>query len=805
MSNAHERRSIARRFRRASPLLASLGFLATSALGCSAAPPRDPEPSGEGPVAESAAAVTTQALLLVVTDDVLKPALRPLIAHKNATGMPAQLVTVKDLRALLYPCPGNCWTPPDDAWVVKAGIDYYYRKYGTRFVFLAGDETHAPVRYATGRSNPSAPPSINFSPNDLYYSDLYVQSALPTLKLSTWDANHDGHYNESEWGVPQDQFNPDQVDGNPDVRVGRLAVNDVRSMANYVSKVIQYETQTQLSATSALFLEDELYPTADTDSLKIASDFHSTGSKYYRTIEHTPGGPLSAPWSVLYDTPPSGQAPDLSSVPYWTASAGFMTYVGHGAQSTLGFNGGDWNGTFDGMTDANTPMMFASACQTGLFTAFVPDDHDNGFPLDAPPPPPQPIPGGFFANHVLAANPVGGAIAYAGESIIMQDDSGAELLDDVARCYSAGYPTLGDMWMCAQNTYWKANTRNDARIFLGIMTLFGDPSLRIQRGQGPIANPVTYPGASPWSSTACQPGETCKLADVNRDGKADVIAFTPQASWPTANVSLSNGTNGFLPRTQWSWFFCQNGEQCDVGDFDHDGNADVVAFTGGASPSVWVGYSNGVNGFGQAQQISTGFCSSGDVCRAADINGDGAADLVRFTQGPSAEVWVQYSPITRGATFLPPYQLATGFCRTGETCDLGDVNGDGLVDLIAFKRGSAPQVWVGVMTPVASGLLQATTQQWSSYFCLDGEVCTLADVNHDGDADLISFTHGPSPRVFVGFSTGASFAPAQIEDGFFCQSTESCAAGDVSGDGAADLVAFGQPSTWASVAPHVMR
>jgi hypothetical protein len=81
-------------------------------------------------------------------------------------------------------------------------------------------------------------------------------------------------------------------------------------------------------------------------------------------------------------------------------------------------------------------------------------------------------------------------------------------------------------------------------------------------------------------------------------------------------------------------------------------------------------------------------------------------------------------------------------------------------------------------------------QKWSGYFCVGNEVCRAADVNADGRADLVAFTHGPTPQVWVGLSTGSAFAPAVKWSDYFCTSSESCEVADVDGDGRSDVIAF---------------
>ena len=89
-----------------------------------------------------------------------------------------------------------------------------------------------------------------------------------------------------------------------------------------------------------------------------------------------------------------------------------------------------------------------------------------------------------------------------------------------------------------------------------------------------------------------------------------------------------------------------------VGDLDGDGNADLVGFGDGG---VYAAYGNGAGGFADAELVVAGFgagASAGSWTShdlyprmLADLNGDGAADIVGFGDGgviaaTSASDWV---------------------------------------------------------------------------------------------------------------------------------------------------------------------
>jgi hypothetical protein len=225
-----------------------------------------------------------------------------------------------------------------------------------------------------------------------------------------------------------------------------------------------------------------------------------------------------------------------------------------------------------------------------------------------------------------------------------------------------------------------------------------------------------------------------------------------------------------------------------LGDVNGDGKRDlIIPVTGG---DVYVGISLGFQ-FSAPELWVSGFCKA--ICQAGDVNGDGKADLVSYVWGDgktpgSANVTVALST---GRQFTNGGVWNDGFCITEQACQLADVDGDGKADLVAFTPYTG-LVWVSKSTGSSFG----TNAVLDNYFCIVGERCQVGDVDGDGKADLILFKpNAPGNQkgnVLWARSTGSGFEPARYGHGFFCIDNEVCSVGDFNGDKKADIMLLKQ-------------
>jgi hypothetical protein len=269
--------------------------------------------------------------------------------------------------------------------------------------------------------------------------------------------------------------------------------------------------------------------------------------------------------------------------------------------------------------------------------------------------------------------------------------------------------------------------------------------------------------------------------DFNGDGKDDIVTFT-QGTAGDVYAATSSGTAFDGTTAKWHEAFALAGETPLTGDFDGDGKDDIVTFTQGATGDVYVALSNGT-GFGAGVKWHDFFSPAGEVPAVGDVNGDGKDDIVTFTNNAAGDVFVALSD---GTAFGAGVKWHDWFAPNGEFPAVGDVNGDGKDDVVTFTRGSNADVYVALSDGASFG----AGAKWNDWFAVGGEQPRVADVTGDGKADIVTFTNDSLGDVYVGASDGASFGGGAKWHDWFAPNGEFPYVGDFDGDGKADIVTF---------------
>ncbi|MCP5009178.1 MAG: hypothetical protein GY942_04270, partial [Aestuariibacter sp.] len=247
------------------------------------------------------------------------------------------------------------------------------------------------------------------------------------------------------------------------------------------------------------------------------------------------------------------------------------------------------------------------------------------------------------------------------------------------------------------------------------------------------------------------------MADVNGDGRADVVGFGKQGVY----VSESTGTGFKAPELRQADYGYNQGWRVNqhertMADVDGDGRADVVGFY---NDGVYVSKSTGTGFEAKKRWVAAyGYSAGGwrvgkHLRTLSDVDGDGLADVVGF-----ADNGVQVA-LSTGTSFKTPviwktnYGGHAGWTYTNHPRMLRDVNGDGLADIVGFGDS-------GVYVSLSTGTSFSGMSLWHSDFGYhDGyrgatHPRMVSDVNGDGLADLVVIAGN---GVYVALSSGTKF------------------------------------------------
>jgi photosystem II stability/assembly factor-like uncharacterized protein len=125
-----------------------------------------------------------------------------------------------------------------------------------------------------------------------------------------------------------------------------------------------------------------------------------------------------------------------------------------------------------------------------------------------------------------------------------------------------------------------------------------------------------------------------KIADVNNDGKDEIIAFDGQAvGTPTRIMIYSRNVDSDFVLTYTSQWMSEKMQSVFLADVNNDGYPDIISNTSVWFPNsdyelfhTYVLLNNGEGTFPNQVDYYTGVCSQGSI--AADLNGDGWNDLI---------------------------------------------------------------------------------------------------------------------------------------------------------------------------------
>jgi hypothetical protein len=316
----------------------------------------------------------------------------------------------------------------------------------------------------------------------------------------------------------------------------------------------------------------------------------------------------------------------------------------------------------------------------------------------------------------------------------------------------------------------------------------GSVSVLLGNGDGTFQPAQSYASGGVYALSVA-------VGDFNGDGKSDVVVAnecqTSACSGGSVGVLLGNGDGTFQPAQSYTSGGSATTSVA-VGDFNGDGKPDValanVCQTSACSSggiSVLLG--NGDGTFQPPQSFASGGQNAYSVA-VGDLNGDGKLDLAVGNQCQTSACNSGGISVLLGngdGTFQPPQSYASGGVFVLSVA-LGDLNGDGKLDVVAGDRRSGD---VSVLLGNGDGTVQAAQlySSWNLYSAV------VSDINGDGKADVLGVNlcqpgncGSGSVSVMLGNADGSlqadrAFTSSGIGPNYL-------AVGDLNGDGKLDMV-----------------
>ncbi|MEQ8713193.1 MAG: LamG-like jellyroll fold domain-containing protein, partial [Cyclobacteriaceae bacterium] len=233
------------------------------------------------------------------------------------------------------------------------------------------------------------------------------------------------------------------------------------------------------------------------------------------------------------------------------------------------------------------------------------------------------------------------------------------------------------------------------------------------------------------------------VGDLNNDGHQDlVVGYIQHAK---INVALGVGDGTFGSFNEYLLPGGTNSTSIALGDFDNDGYQDVLVGDGFTNQMI-VMPNDGTGQFNGTNQFVALTDAASDVA-VADFDGDGYLDIASGMYNFTPEATEIAVALGNGdGTFGSASYFTAG--TNPALLVTGDFNNDGFADIVS--RSSDDDQLSLLAGDGLGGFAGANT---SGYFGNDPTELAIADVNEDGDLDILAGTFG-AYYIFTGNGIG---------------------------------------------------
>ena len=227
----------------------------------------------------------------------------------------------------------------------------------------------------------------------------------------------------------------------------------------------------------------------------------------------------------------------------------------------------------------------------------------------------------------------------------------------------------------------------DGKLDLAVVNSYSNNvSVLLGNGNGTFQPAVSY-GTGSGTGPAF-----VAVGDFNHDGKLDLAVANSNSS--NVSVLLGNGDGTF--QTAVNYDVGGAPTSIAVGDFNHDGKLDLAVAVPVPGPSTYVSVllGNGDGTFQTAVNYNAPYAP--DAVAVGDFNGDGNLDLVVGNRSSNISVFLGNGD----GTFRTAVNYSAGY--NPSSVAVGDFNNDGTLDLAVANSGSSTTVTVLLQSPTVS-------------------------------------------------------------------------------------------------------
>jgi hypothetical protein len=292
----------------------------------------------------------------------------------------------------------------------------------------------------------------------------------------------------------------------------------------------------------------------------------------------------------------------------------------------------------------------------------------------------------------------------------------------------------------------------------------------LQTANGKLANPVTYPHLD---------GSSIAVGDVTGDGRNDVVV----ASGNSIRV-FRQTVNGTLQATK-DRLVNHSSLLVGIADFNADKRLDVVSIPWGSNSDdvdLFLQRRNGTLGPDHVYELRH---SGYDDLSIGDVTGDGRADLVVTSGQGSLRQNIGVLPQSTTGTFDSPRFYDTGSESLNRANAIGDLDGDGRLDIVVGTEPWHGSSFLGLFKMKAGGFQMSRIEGVIVVGALE-----IGDLNGDHRNDIVVL-HDHSYRVgYLLQGRNGRFRPEvnlELPYGNY-PNPHGLAIGDVNSDGLIDIV-----------------